>query len=98
MMKVIGKKRKKTGVEDVYALKKKMQIEITFPISPFVGPEQLYTHYQRGVLSWKNYQQHACAAAVLPHEPLPEPQQFDSRETENSSEKTTETIEETTEE
>ena len=96
MMKAIGKKRKKTGLEDVYALRKRMQVEITFPVSPFVGPEQLYTHYQRGVLSWETYQQHACAAAVLPHEPLPEPRQVDNT-TNNSSEKISgETLEEET--
>ena len=86
MMKVIGKKRKKTDVQDVYALKKRMQVEITFPISPFIGPDQLYTHYQRGVVSWEIYQQHACAAAVLPHEPLPEPQQFDKTATNKGKE------------
>ena len=73
MMKVIGKKRKKSTVEDVYALKKRMQVEISFPISPFIGPEQLYIHYQRGTITWERYQEHACAAAALPHEPLPEP-------------------------
>ena len=93
MMKVIGKKRKKTGVEDVYALKKRMQVEITFPISPFIGPEQLYTHYQRGVVSWETYQQHACAAAVLPHEPLPEPRQLDKTATNEGKGKGKETKE-----
>jgi hypothetical protein len=73
MMKVIGKKRKKSTVEDVYALKKRMQVEISFPISPFIGPDQLYIHYQRGTITWERYQEHACAAAALPHEPLPEP-------------------------
>lgn len=75
MMKVIGKKRKKSTVEDVYALKKRMQVEISFPISPFIGPEQMYVHYQRGIITWEKYQEHACAAAALPHEPLPEPKQ-----------------------
>tara|TARA_B110001450_G_scaffold250197_1_gene268515 strand:- start:1149 stop:2327 length:1179 start_codon:yes stop_codon:yes gene_type:complete len=73
MMKVIGKKRKKSTVEDVYALKKRMQVEISFPISPFIGADQLYIHYQRGTITWERYQEHACAAAALPHEPLPEP-------------------------
>ena len=50
-----------------------MQVEISFPISPFIGPEQLYIHYQRGTITWERYQEHACAAAALPHEPLPEP-------------------------
>ena len=73
LMSAIGKKRKRTRVEDVYALKKRMQVEISFPISPFVGTEQLFAHYQRGVISWDTYLQHVCAAAVLPHEDMPEP-------------------------
>ena len=84
MMKAIGKKRKKSTVEDVYALKKKMQVEISFPVSPFIGPDQLYTHYQRGVVSWETYQEHACAASALPHEPLPEPQR-NNEDTQNKS-------------
>ena len=76
VMKAIGKKRKATtSIEDVYALKKKMQVEIVFPISPFIGPDQLYNHYQRGVVTWETYQEHACAAVSLPHEKLPEPTQ-----------------------
>ena len=75
LMNAIGKKRKRTRVEDVYALKKKMQVEISFPISPFISGDQLFSHYQRGVISWDTYLQHACAAAVLPMENLPEPVQ-----------------------
>lgn len=73
MMAAMGKKRKRSTVEDVYALKKRMQVEISFPVSPFIGLDQLYVHYQRGVLPWDTYVQHACAAAVLPHQPMPEP-------------------------
>ena len=62
-------------MEDVYALKKRMQVEISFPVSPFIGLDQLYMHYQRGVLPWDTYVQHACAAAALPHQPMPEPMQ-----------------------
>ena len=72
-MAAMGKKRKRSTVEDVYALKKRMQVEISFPVSPFIGLDQLYVHYQRGVLPWDTYVQHACAAAVLPHQPMPEP-------------------------
>jgi len=75
MMQAMGKKRKRTTVEDVYALKKRIQVEISFPVSPFIGLDQLYMHYQRGVLPWDTYVQHACAAAALPHQPMPEPMQ-----------------------
>ena len=75
MMKAIGKKRKHSTVEDVYALKKRMQVEISFPISPFIGADQLYIHYQRGVLPWDTYVEHACASVSLPHQKMPEPKQ-----------------------
>ena len=76
LMAAMGKKRKrKPDVADVYALKKRLQVEIVFPISPFIGIEQLHAHYARGVLPWDTYVQHACAAAGLPHQPMPEPQQ-----------------------
>jgi hypothetical protein len=42
-------------------------------VSPFMGHEQLYTHWQRGVLPWDTYVQHACAQACLPHQEMPEP-------------------------
>ena len=48
LMQAMTKKRKRS-VADVYALKKRMQVEITFPISPFMSHDQLYIHYQRGV-------------------------------------------------
>ena len=76
LMAAMGKKRKrKPDVADVYALKKRLQVEIVFPISPFIGIEQLHMHYARGVLPWDTYVEHACAAAGLPHQPMPEPQQ-----------------------
>jgi hypothetical protein len=72
-MKAIGKKRKKSGIEDVYALKKRLQVEIIFPISPFLTHSDLYVHYQRGVISWDTYTKHACANVSLPHEEMEEP-------------------------
>ena len=76
LLAAMGKKRKrKPEVADVYALKKRLQVEIVFPISPFIGIEQLHAHYLRGVLPWDTYVEHACAAAGLPHQPMPEPQQ-----------------------
>jgi len=73
LMKAIGKKRKKSGIEDVYALKKRLQVEIIFPISPFLTHSDLYVHYQRGVISWDTYTKHACANVSLPHEKMEEP-------------------------
>lgn len=74
LMASLGKKRKrKPDVADVYALKKRLQVEIVFPIAPFIGHEQLYIHWQRGVVPWNTYVEHACARAGLPHQPMPEP-------------------------
>ena len=50
-----------------------MQVGITFPISPFMSHDQLYIHYQRGVLPWDTYVEHACAQGCLPHQKMPEP-------------------------
>lgn len=76
LMAAMGKKRKrKNDIADVYALKKRLQVEIVFPISPFMGAEQLFSHYQRGVLPWDTYVEHACAHACLPHTKMPEPKQ-----------------------
>lgn len=74
LLKAIGnKKRKRTDIADVYALKKRMQVEIVFPISPFLSHGDLYTHYQNGLITWDTYSQHACANASLPYEQLQEP-------------------------
>ena len=80
VMKAIGKKRKHSTVEDVYALKKRMQVEISFPVSPFINADQLYVHYQRGVLPWDTYVEHACASVSLPHQKMPEPNQQETNE------------------
>ena len=74
LMQAMSKKRKR-DVADVYALKKRMQVEIRFPISPFMSHDQLYIHYQRGVLPWDTYVEHACAQGCLPHQKMPEPSQ-----------------------
>tara|TARA_B110000008_G_scaffold17534_1_gene16294 strand:+ start:2291 stop:3577 length:1287 start_codon:yes stop_codon:yes gene_type:complete len=72
----MGKKRKREStIADVYALKKRMQVEIIFPISPFMNHDSLFMHYQRGVLPWDTYVEHACAQACLPHTKMPEPKQ-----------------------
>lgn len=74
LLKAIGKKkRKRTDIADVYVLKKRLQAEIIFPISPFLSHGELYSHYQNGVISWKTYSEHACANASLPYEELGEP-------------------------
>lgn len=74
LMQAMNKKRKR-DVADVYALKKRIQVEIRFPISPFMSHDQLYIHYQRGVLPWDTYVEHACAQGCLPHQKMPEPSQ-----------------------
>merc|ERR1719352_1521744 len=71
LMKAMGKKKKQTSVSDVYAIKKRLQVEIVFPISPFMAHEQLYSHWQRGVIPWDTYVEHACAQACLPHQEMP---------------------------
>jgi hypothetical protein len=86
MMNVIGKKRKRTRVEDVYALKKRMQVEISFPVSPFIATDKLYLHYQRGVISWDTYLKHTCAADVLPMENMPEPTKNEPEQETNEEE------------
>jgi len=74
LLKAIGnKKRKRTDIADVYALKKRLQVEIIFPISPFLSHGELYSHYQNGVITWETYSEHACSNASLPYEQLDEP-------------------------
>ena len=76
LMDAMGKKRKREStIADVYALKKRMQVEIIFPITPFMNHDSLFMHYQRGVLPWDTYVEHACAQACLPHTKMPEPKQ-----------------------
>lgn len=69
----MGKKRKRAEISDVYALKKRLKVEITFPISPFVSSADMYEHYQRGVISWQTYSENVCSSASLPFEELKEP-------------------------
>lgn len=75
LMNAMGKKRKRTSIADVYTLKKRIQVQIIFPVSPFMSNDDLYAHYQRGVIPWNTYVEHACANVSLPHEPQPEPSQ-----------------------
>lgn len=94
LMKAIGKKRKKSDIEDVYVLKKRMQVEIIFPISPFLSHTDLYTHYQRGVISWDTYTKHACANVSLPHEVMEEPQAKEPQANESTNDSTNESTNE----
>ena len=71
LMKAMGKKRKRSGVTDVYALKKRLQVQISFPITPFMSNTELYNHYQRGVIPWEIYVDHACKNTSLPLETIP---------------------------
>lgn len=73
LIKAMSKKRKRTDIADVYTLKKRLQVKIIFPISPFLSHVELFAHYQRGIISWETYSQHACANASLPYEQREEP-------------------------
>lgn len=72
MLKAMGTKKKRKRV-DMYALKKKLQVEIVFPVSPFLSIDRLHQHWERGVVPWETYLQHACAASGLPYQAMPEP-------------------------
>ncbi len=87
LMKAMGKKKKQTSVADVYAIKKRLQVEIVFPISPFMGHDQLFTHWQRGVIPWNTYVEHACAQACLPHQKMPEPNKKETSEDDSKKRK-----------
>jgi len=81
LLKAMGKKRKRAGVTDVYALKKRLQVQIAFPITPFMSNTELYNHYQRGVIPWEIYVEHACKNTSLPLETMPpEPQTRDNND------------------
>lgn len=60
-------------MSDMYALKKKLQVEIIFPVSPFLSIDGLHQHWERGILPWETYIQHACAVSGLPYQSMPEP-------------------------
>jgi len=75
VLKALGKRKRKKDrntVAEVYSLKKKLQVEITFPVSPFADSSELYTHYENGIIPWKTLVEHSCAAHSLPHEETPE--------------------------
>ena len=40
----------------------------------------MYSHWQRGVIPWNTYVEHACAQACLPHQEMPEPKQKEMSE------------------
>lgn len=83
LLKAMGKKRKRTNnMSDVYALKKRLQVEILFPVSPFMDIDNLHQHWERGLLPWDTYLQHACAAVALPYHKMPEPDR--NRESSNN--------------
>jgi len=75
VMKALGKRKRKkntNNISEVYALKKKLAVEILFPISPFANSEELYQHYQNGVIPWSVLVKHTCSAHALPHKEIPE--------------------------
>jgi len=76
MLKAIGTKKKRkrdSSMSEMYALKKKLQVQIVFPVSPFLSIDGLHQHWERGILPWETYLQHACAVSGLPYHPMPEP-------------------------
>ena len=50
-----------------------MQVEILFPVSRSLSIDGLHQHWERGILPWETYLQHACAASGLPYQSMPEP-------------------------
>jgi len=71
----LGKRKRKKGsdtIAEVYALKKKLQVEITFPLSPFVDMDGLYSHYERGIINWDTMVHHTQSGHALPHQKMPE--------------------------
>ena len=48
LLKAMGKKRKRAGVTDVYALKKRLQVQIAFPITPFMSNTELVQSLSTG--------------------------------------------------
>ena len=60
------KRKREMGVGDMYALKKRLQVQIIFPVTPFMNNTELYLHYQRGVIPWETYVECASKNASLP--------------------------------
>ena len=60
------KRKREMGIGDMYALKKRLQVQIIFPVTPFMDNSDLYMHYQRGVISWPTYVECASKNASLP--------------------------------
>ena len=88
LLKAMGKKRKRNAdVTDVYALKKRLQVQITFPITPFMSNTELFNHYQRGVIPWEIYVEHACKNTSLPLETMPPEPVMRSTETDQAGPK-----------
>jgi hypothetical protein len=61
-----SKKRKAVEIHEMYALKKRIQVQISFPVTPFMGNSDLFLHYQRGVINWATYVECASKNASLP--------------------------------
>lgn len=63
------KRKREMGVGAMYALKKRLQVQISFPVTPFMSNDDLYVHYQRGVMPWETYVECAARNASLPFDP-----------------------------
>tara|TARA_B110000858_G_C17774221_1_gene461338 strand:- start:320 stop:1627 length:1308 start_codon:yes stop_codon:yes gene_type:complete len=75
VLQALGKRKRKKNrndIAEVYALKKKLAVQIIFPVSPFANSEELYQHYQNGIIPWETMVQHSCAAHGIPHTVMPE--------------------------
>ena len=73
LMNSLSKKRKGApGTADVYALKKRLSVAVTFPVTPFMSNSELYVHYQRGLIPWETYVECAAKNTSLPvPDPIP---------------------------
>jgi len=63
------KRKREMGIGEMYALKKRLQVQISFPVTPFMDNTDLYLHYQRGVITWETYVECASKNASLPFDP-----------------------------
>ena len=83
VLKALGKRKRKKNrndIAEVYALKKKLAVRITFPVSPFADSEQLYAHYQNGIIPWNVLVEHTCANHALPHKQMQEQRSLQERQ------------------
>lgn len=59
--------------KNIYAAKKRYQIELNIQLSPFIDLEQLTFMYKSGIISWEKYSTAVLQLAHMPVNILPEP-------------------------